>query len=281
MVSRLVPAAKHPSEAPTRVVPGGASHATLTYLNCTPVEPWCKRMPTCKTDTMSTSVCNFLEKLMSSIRASALAVTIALAAIPAVAAMSPNLIANPGNEAALVGGEIPGWTEIAGSTWTQRSESPDPFEGHYYFFAGANASAVLRQTIDLGDFGTQIDAGLLGLDFSGRVRSFAQSPTDTATITLRFLDASASTLNTFTSGAIANTAQWQLVSSALVAPALARSVQVDLVSTRNGGANNDGYFDDLHLTTVSMVPEPASSALLLAGLAATVALARRRRSTRE
>ncbi|MBP6851787.1 MAG: PEP-CTERM sorting domain-containing protein [Rhodoferax sp.] len=218
---------------------------------------------------------------MFSIRVSALAVTLALAAMPAVAAVSPNLIANPGNESALTDGDIPGWKELAGSTWTQRSESPEPFEGSFYFFAGANASAVLRQTIDLSDFGTQIDAGLLGLNFSGRVRSFLQSPADTATITLSFLDASASTLDTFTSGAIANTTEWQLVSSALVAPALARSVQVDLVSTRNGGANNDGYFDDLHLTTVSMVPEPASSALLLAGLAATVALARRRRSTRE
>ncbi len=114
------------------------------------------------------------------------------------------------------------------------------------------------------------------------MRSFAQSPTDTATITLRFLDASASTLNTFTSGAIANTAQWQLVSSALVAPALARSVQVDLVSTRNGGANNDGYFDDLQPDNRQpWFPNQQASALLLAGLVAVVAVARRRQSTRE
>jgi PEP-CTERM motif len=213
---------------------------------------------------------------MRRIRASAVAVAIALLATPALAALSPNLIRNPGNESALVGGEIQGWSEIVGTTWTQRGASPDAFEGSFYFFAGANSSALLRQTIDLAAFSTQIDGGLLGLNFSGRVRSFAQSPTDTATIMLRFLDASDSTLGTFTSGAVANTTAWQLVSAELVTPVLTRSVQVDLLSTRFGGTNNDGYFDGLNLTTVALVPEPASSAMLLAGLVAIGALARGR-----
>ena len=49
---------------------------------------------------------------------------------------SANLLINGGNDAALVGGEIAGWTEVVGSDWKQRDASPSPHAGAYYFNPG-------------------------------------------------------------------------------------------------------------------------------------------------
>jgi PEP-CTERM motif len=213
---------------------------------------------------------------MHPLRTTFLAFWASAAMLPAWGALSPNLITNPGNEAALVAGEITGWQEVQGSNWTQRGGSPAAFEGSFYFFAGAGAQAILRQTVDVGALSAQIDAGLLQFDFSGRVRSFEQNPADSAAITLRFLDGASGELQTFSSGAIRNTSAWQLVSTTVLAPANTRSVEINLTATRNAGTNNDGYFDDLHLSAVTAVPEPATYAMLLAGLAVTGAFVRRR-----
>src|SRR5207253_5416328 len=50
-----------------------------------------------------------------------------------------NLIVNPGNEEALAGGEIPGWTSAEGSNWTQvtansGNDFPQAQRGNAYFF---------------------------------------------------------------------------------------------------------------------------------------------------
>jgi hypothetical protein len=216
---------------------------------------------------------------MHALRSTLLAFGACAAMLPAWAAVSPNLISNPGNESPLVADNIPGWQEVLGTTWTQRTASPDAFEGSFYFFAGANALATLRQSVDVGAFSSEIDAGLLQFDFSGRVRSFEQSSPDSATISLRFLDGASGVLQTFSSGAIINTGAWQLVSTSVLAPVNTRSVEISLTATRNAGSNNDGYFDDLHLSAVSAVPEPSSHAMLLAGLAATLGVVRRRRAS--
>ncbi|MEP6793584.1 MAG: hypothetical protein ABJB16_04610, partial [Saprospiraceae bacterium] len=44
-------------------------------------------------------------------------------------ATAQNKVQNPGCEQALVGGEIPGWQEITGGTWTKRCEPPGPHSG--------------------------------------------------------------------------------------------------------------------------------------------------------
>lgn len=213
---------------------------------------------------------------MHALRSTVVALAASAALLPAWAAISPNLLSNPGNESPLVAGEIPGWREVSGDTWTQRGASPDAFEGSFYFFAGANAQATLRQSVDVGAFALQIDAGLQHFDFSGRVRSFGQNPPDSATLSLRFLDSGSGVLQTFDSGAIRNTSAWQLVSASMLAPVNTRTVEINLISTRNAGTNNDGYFDDLRLSAVSAVPEPSTYALLLVGLATTCAALRRR-----
>jgi hypothetical protein len=198
----------------------------------------------------------------------------ALAMAWAVPGAQANLLINGGNEAALVAREIPGWTEVVGTNWTQRSAGPTAFEGTFYFFAGVGLDATLRQVVDVATYASGIDASLQKFDFSARLRTFAQNPSDTARVILRFLAADQSTLDTFDSGEIVNTSAWQAVSHSTIAPTLTRFVQVDLVSHRNNGANNDGYFDALDLETstlsINPVPEPTSIVLVSMGLALTL-----------
>jgi hypothetical protein len=187
-----------------------------------------------------------------------------------------NLIQNPGNELELVGGEIPGWTEVQGSQWGQRASNPLPQEGAHYFFAGAVASALLRQDVDVSALAPAIDAGQMAFDFSGWARSFAQSPADTSTFLVTLLDAQAATTLDYSSGALSSTDSWQQVQTRLLAPAGTRTVRIDLLATRLAGSNNDGYFDDLRLVAAP-VPEPASAWLMAAGCLVWLASRRPRR----
>jgi PEP-CTERM motif len=204
---------------------------------------------------------------------------VTLLAFSALGANAQNLIVNPSNELPLVGGEIPGWTEFIGGNWTQRSSDPAPFDGSYYFFAGDGADATLRQTVSLAPFAAQLAAKQIGFLFTGYIRSFDQSPPDSATINVRLLDGGGTPLVTYTTGALTSTANWQRV--AINIPfnfsfiSAARNVQIDLVSTRNNGSNNDGYFDALSLVAVP-VPEPTTGALFALGVCA-LGLVRSRR----
>jgi hypothetical protein len=190
-----------------------------------------------------------------------------------------NLIQNPGNEMTLVGGNIPDWTEIKGNTWTQRStlEGPPAFEGSYYFFAGAQASAELAQVIDVSAWAATIDARRQAFDFQGYVRSYDQYPPDTARTIVEYLNAAQKPIISFDSGEIGSRAKWELVSDSRIAPVGTRDINVRLISTRgdNGGSNNDGYYDALSLET-HVVPLPGAVVLGGVGLSFAGWLCRRR-----
>ena len=175
------------------------------------------------------------------------------------------LITNPGNDLPLAGGEISGWTEAVGTDWQKRTSNPPPQAGDAYFFAGTGALAELSQTIDVSAFSASIDAGNQQFDFSGYVRSFVQSGPDASQIILEFEDSAGTVLEAFDSSQITNTTAWQLVSDSRIAPANTRAIEVRLISTRNSGSNNDGYFDSLSLTTTT-VPEPATFFLFVIGM---------------
>lgn len=188
-----------------------------------------------------------------------------------------NLIANPGNESALIAGNIPGWTEVVGDSWARRLSNPTPFEGGAYFFAGAVGNATLRQLVDVSSFSATIDASVQEFDFTARVRSFDQTNPDSSRIVLTYLGADSSVLATFDSGEIRNTIDWQLVEDSRVAPVLTRSIRIDLVAKRYAGDNNDGYFDALSLVAAP-VPEPAAYLMMSLGLALLATRARARKA---
>lgn len=191
----------------------------------------------------------------------------------ATGAQAQNLVVNPGNELALVNGNIPGWTEVQGTLWGQRSSNPPAHEGAHYFFAGAGALALLRQDVDVAHLAPVIDAGQMAFDFSGWARSFLQSNLDTSTFIVTLLNSQSTPLLAYDSGALRNTDSWQQVQTRLPAPAGTRTVRIDLLATRFAGTNNDGYFDSLSLVATP-VPEPATAWLMAVGGLAW--LARRR-----
>jgi hypothetical protein len=161
---------------------------------------------------------------------------------------SQNLILNPGCEDTLVNGEIPYWTEVIGNNWTQRTASPDPYEGSAYFFPGVAAAAELQQDVDISAYKSTIDDSSQSFLFEGYVRAYPQSPADQSRIILEFLDSLKTTkIDSFDSGNYSNTTEWVQLTDTTLAPPETRYIRIRLVSTRRAGSNNDGYYDGLSL----------------------------------
>lgn len=179
-----------------------------------------------------------------------------------------NLVRNPGNESALVNGEIPDWTEITGTEWTQASPNgdyPAAQEGQTFFIAGNAASSELRQDVDVSAFAGAIDAagpdehhGTQQFSFSAYVRSKDETPGDSARIRLEFLSADQSEIEFFESQPIVVTSNWALVQQIVHAPKQTRMVRIRLLGTLVTGTSNDAWFDN-----VALVPLQSAGALLV------------------
>jgi phage baseplate assembly protein gpV len=163
-----------------------------------------------------------------------------------------NLLVNPGNDLPLEDGKIPGWTEVSGSTWTQRSSSPAPHDGPAYFFAGAVATGELAQDVDVSSFASAIDAGSQDFGFRGYTRGFG-GQADESRIVVEYRDATGAVLELFDTGPQVQVAFWAEHTDVRPAPPGTRVIRVRLIATRRAGSNNDGYFDSLTLTPLSRV----------------------------
>ena len=163
-----------------------------------------------------------------------------------LAGVAQEFLVNGGADAALVNGEIPGWREIRGSSWT-RGPAISPHSGAGHFFAGRVASAELAQTVDVSMCTPEIDGAGQRYEFTGMVRSWNQSPADTSRIILEHRNASGGLVGSFDTGAIANSSMWVSVTRSGWLPAGTRSVTVRLLADRKSGRDNDGYFDSLSL----------------------------------
>ena len=156
-----------------------------------------------------------------------------------------NLIVNPS-------AELPpttfGWTQVSGN-WQQRSSSPSPQHLANYFFAGASANAELYQNVDVSNNAVNIDNGIAKYYFQAYLRSFAQTPTDESKVMLEFQNAAGLTLSTYDTGFSSQTNNWIPFIDSILAPPLTRNIRVKLIAVRNNGSNNDGYIDNLMLTT--------------------------------
>jgi hypothetical protein len=163
-----------------------------------------------------------------------------------------NLLVNPGNDLPLEDGKIPGWTEVSGSTWTQRSSSPAPHDGPAYFFAGAVETGELAQDADVSSFASAIDAGSQEFGFRGYTRGFS-GQADESRIVVEYRDATGAVLDLFDTGPQIQVAFWAEHTDVRPAPPGTRFIRVRLIATRRAGGNNDGYFDSMTLTPLSRV----------------------------
>lgn len=149
---------------------------------------------------------------------------------------------------------------------------PGPADRGLNFFAGGPniASSSASQHIDLAAGAGPIDSGTVSFDLSAYLGGFG-SQRDNAVLTLQFLDAGSSLLASAAIGPVTNVDRGNqsgllLREASGLVPAGTRFAQVELQLSRFDGSYNDGYADNLSLV-LSAVPEPASPALLAAGLA--------------
>ncbi|MBR6400299.1 MAG: S-layer homology domain-containing protein [Firmicutes bacterium] len=173
-----------------------------------------------------------MKKTFKTILASAAAV---LALSIPVSAASGNLLVNPGAE-----NGVSGWVDENG-TW-KASDYWTPYDGGYYFFAGANAEAKLYQDVDISDYsGGKLTLGAyLGGDND-------PSQTDESILELQFLGSGGNDIGDY-SVKRTNGNDWKYYEISTSIPQNAVTARVILHAIRHVGSDNDGYFDKLSLT---------------------------------
>ncbi len=164
-----------------------------------------------------------------------------------------NLLTNPSFEAG-----VSGWTtNVQGTAGTPDSA---PFDGAAFFVPGAVATGVAEQTIDLTAAGftpAQLDSQNLVAVFGGRVRSKAENPIDTATITFEFRDGGGSIISSQARAAANVGDRWDLVGDRLAVPVGARQVTFRFESIRMTGTTNDAHLDNafVYLLSEAIAPD--------------------------
>nr|MBA2702657.1 PKD domain-containing protein [Blastocatellia bacterium] len=172
------------------------------------------------------------------------------------ATVNGNLIANGGNEDQLVGGEIPGWVEVQGTTWVAGSANiasgfPNAQRNSFYFFASDAPQAELRQDVDVSVFAAAIAAGTQQFEFKAYVRSASEAAPDSARVVVEYRNANnSSVIATLDSGEITSTNAWHLTDDMRTVPLGTGWIRVRLIGTRTSGATNDAFFDSITLRPI-------------------------------
>ncbi len=167
--------------------------------------------------------------------------------------LNANLVQNPSAEADLINNEIPSWTQIQGSNWTRVGKDsannyPLPRFGQYYFYPGEEASAELRQDIDVRAYADAIDAGTQQFSWKAFVRSMPEANPDSARVIFEYRDAAnQNTIASLDSGEITTTNGWHETSDLRVPPPGTGFIRIRLIATRNSGTTNDVFFEGLNL----------------------------------
>ncbi len=175
----------------------------------------------------------------------------------------PEILRNGGCEDAQINGLIPFWDEVVGTNWAPRyTTNPLPYEGEFYFFAGAGALAELKQDVGVSGYSYGIDNGNQYFQFTGYVRSYASAPLiDLSRIVVECLDSGKGFIATaYDTGNCSNTAQWDLKTFTWPAAPGTRFIRIRLISTRQNSTNNDGYYDALSLKPLLAVSNIAPQA---------------------
>jgi RHS repeat-associated protein len=170
--------------------------------------------------------------------------------------LNANRVQNGGNDEQLVNGEIRGWTEAVGTSWTLglsgASGFPESVNGGQFFYAGDAGSAELRQDIDVSAFAATIAAGTQSFEWKTYVRSRAESTPDSARVILEYRNAANTTMIArLDSGEVTSTSAWQLLADTRPAPAGTGWIRLRLIATRRTGTTNDAYFDAISFRPVT------------------------------
>ena len=168
-------------------------------------------------------------------------------------ALTTNLLLNPGAELAA----ITDWTAGGGGTATVDKGSVDPgispHTGGYDFVGTTGAANTLSQTVSIIQQGittAEVDGGTLFANVSYWEQDLNEgSPSDDASVTLTFLDASNATISTVTVGPEdSHDGTWANVTGEYPIPSGTRSITYVMNFIRSQGTTIDAFIDDNSLT---------------------------------
>jgi hypothetical protein len=159
---------------------------------------------------------------------------------------SDNLLINPGAEAGTLG-----WEALEGSLEALQDgecNGISPHTGSYYFAVGGvcedAAFGIAHQLVNVIPFADQINAGELQVNYGGYLSNWGGS--DLPEMLLYFLDENGMVLDSSETLATLN-ASWTAFNQWEEIPVGTTTIDFTLKGTRNSGADNDSYFDDLFL----------------------------------
>jgi gliding motility-associated-like protein len=148
---------------------------------------------------------------------------------------------------------IPFWSFVIGANWQPRAADPLPQNGNFYFYAGEGRNAELAQTIDVSNYSCNIDLGKQVFEFTGYIRSYPQQPLDFSRIAIEMINNMNTILITYDSGTRSNATAWEKITLRMPAPEQTRRIRIRLISTRNFGVDNDGFYDNLSIVPLNPV----------------------------
>ena len=162
---------------------------------------------------------------------------------------SQNLLSNPGAE-----NGIAGWIVQEGvfeSLEEYECNGITPHSGQYYYCVGGlcieSMYAEVFQVIDISEYSGCIDDSGASARFGGFLSNW--SGWDQPEMYIAFLDEHGSELGVSETQSTLNSS-WTEFDTMLPIPPHTRDIKFTLMGTRNGGQDNDSYFDDLFLRVV-------------------------------
>ena len=162
---------------------------------------------------------------------------------------SQNLLLNPGAENGIVG-----WTIQEGvfeSLEAYECNGITPHSGQYYYCVGGlcteSSYAEVFQIVDVSEYSNCIDVSGASVAFGGSLANW--SGWDQPEMYITFLNENESELSSSETLSTLNSS-WTEFDMSLTIPAHTRDIKVTLMGTRNGGQDNDSYFDNLFLQVI-------------------------------